>query len=573
MWSLRRILLLVVSAHLIRAQQVTGITAGVNQQTGERPSRLDINELSSKGGPAWDLFLQALAAVEDAPEADLVSWYQIAGIHGLPFKSYNGVGQVSGGNDQAGYCPHGQITFITWHRPYLVLLEQAIHTQAQRIAAGYSGSAAATYQAAAQTLRLPYWDWASDPGAQMPPVAIQETVQVNAASGPVTMHNPLYSYQFKTFPFTDPDFQDQPLSQFSESKRCTDGSEGSAGVVRWDVIAERLGSSAARIRRETYAAFTQGPSFADMASTGGRGASLENPHNTVHQEIGCGPLSTVAHMKPVAWSAFDPIFWLHHANVDRHFAMWQAIYPENATFSHSASGQAHFGTAAGPVTADSPLKPFVNGQGQFWTSKSAESTRAFGYTYPGIDDWAKSREELRSQVKALVNTLYGPQTTTARRHRRRVAGGLGVRQGISNSSAATEFSVQIQVDRADLAPFLPCAIEVSVGGVVAGEYTLLSMPTAGIGGAKVPLPPTAAGGGNGTVEGVPELDAVKALVQRMSLVIRKGNGEGTVPVAKVPSLVVAVEGREVKQPASENEFPVYGPSRTFPVQVQDIAKE
>jgi len=75
------------------------------------------------------------------------------------------------------------------------------------------------------------------------------------------------------------------------------------------------------------------------------------------------------------------------------------------------------------------------------------------------------------------------------------------------------------------------------------------------------------------VEGVLELDAVKGLVQRMSLVICKGDGEGTVPVAKVLSLVVAVEGREVKQPASESEFPVYRPSRTFPVKVQDIAKE
>jgi tyrosinase len=28
-------------------------------------------------------------------------------------------------------------------------------------------------------------------------------------------------------------------------------------------------------------------------------------------------------------SGFDPTFWLHHANVDRLFAMWQAVYPES----------------------------------------------------------------------------------------------------------------------------------------------------------------------------------------------------------------------------------------------------
>jgi tyrosinase len=28
------------------------------------------------------------------------------------------------------------------------------------------------------------------------------------------------------------------------------------------------------------------------------------------------------------FSAFDPIFWLHHANVDRMLSLWQAMYPD-----------------------------------------------------------------------------------------------------------------------------------------------------------------------------------------------------------------------------------------------------
>lgn len=42
-----------VLTQLVQGQQVTGIQAGVNKQTGERPSRLDINKLSSQRGPAW----------------------------------------------------------------------------------------------------------------------------------------------------------------------------------------------------------------------------------------------------------------------------------------------------------------------------------------------------------------------------------------------------------------------------------------------------------------------------------------------------------------------------------------
>jgi tyrosinase len=27
------------------------------------------------------------------------------------------------------------------------------------------------------------------------------------------------------------------------------------------------------------------------------------------------------------YSAFDPVFWLHHTNMDRIFALWQVLHP------------------------------------------------------------------------------------------------------------------------------------------------------------------------------------------------------------------------------------------------------
>lgn len=513
-----------------------------------------------------DLFVQALAVMQAAPESDWLSWHQIAGIHGLPFKPYNGVEQVPGGDDKAGYCPHGEITFVTWHRPYLVLLEQTMHAHAQTIASKYTGASAATYKSAAETLRLPYWDWASDPDAAIPPVTTQPTIKINTPTGPADVHNPLYSYRFQTFPFTDPDFQDQAVSQFNETKRSVDGSENSDGVNHYDLIAARLGSSFARIRSLIYSTFTQGgANFDAMASTGGGGFSLELPHNTVHQEISGGPTSKTGHTKPVKWSAFDPIFWLLHANVDRHFAMWQAIYHENATFSHSAKALGVFGTAPGVVTADSPLKPFKDGEGKFWTSKRVESTRVFGYTYPELNDWAMSKDELKKQVTAAVTKLYGPAAKTARKARSITGRSRHVRRVENGTVApATEYAVQIQVDRADLAPYLPCAIEVSMDNVVAGEYTLLSMPAAGAGGAKVPLSVAT----NGT-----DGDILKTLVERMSVVIRKGDGSGVVPPTKVPSLAIAIEGREVKKPAVDGAFPEFGPTTTFKVDVAEVLKK
>lgn len=57
-----------------------------------------------------------------------------------------------------------------------------------------------------------------------------------------------------------------------------------------------------------------------------RGASgmLENtPHNYIHNFVG----GTTGNMSDPALAARDPIFWLHHANVDRLWARWTELHP------------------------------------------------------------------------------------------------------------------------------------------------------------------------------------------------------------------------------------------------------
>jgi tyrosinase len=50
------------------------------------------------------------------------------------------------------------------------------------------------YQAAADNLRLPYWDWASIP--QMPNVVSEPTITITTANGDEEVNNPLFTYQF-----------------------------------------------------------------------------------------------------------------------------------------------------------------------------------------------------------------------------------------------------------------------------------------------------------------------------------------------------------------------------------------
>lgn len=53
---------------------------------------------------------------------DLLSAFQIGGIHGLPYTPWNGSGVTDKGTWE-GYCNHGSNIFPTWHRPYVSTYE------------------------------------------------------------------------------------------------------------------------------------------------------------------------------------------------------------------------------------------------------------------------------------------------------------------------------------------------------------------------------------------------------------------------------------------------------------------
>lgn len=187
---------------------------------------------------------------------------------------------------------------------------------------------------------------------------------------------------------------------------------------------------------QQFAVFTQSTTFEAMATTSNAGASFEEPHNIIHDDIACFSVAGHSgHMGDLNWSGFDPILcvfllvpivpfmadfaltnqsMLHHANIDRLYAMWQAINYNDPVFTSTQHGLALFGTAAGPVTADSPLRPFSLASSgdmnpSFHTSRSVESIISFGYTYPEIDDWSLAPADLANTVRVAINNLYGPQ--------------------------------------------------------------------------------------------------------------------------------------------------------------------
>ena len=60
-------------------------------------------------------------------QEDLISFFRLGGIYGMPYKAWDGVGPEKL-TEQAGYCTHGSVLFPTWHRPYVALYEASIRT-------------------------------------------------------------------------------------------------------------------------------------------------------------------------------------------------------------------------------------------------------------------------------------------------------------------------------------------------------------------------------------------------------------------------------------------------------------
>lgn len=99
---------------------IIGVHTG-SDVNGSVPLRIEVRELE-KDPVAWTLYILGLDMLQYTPQSDMLSWYQIAGIHGRPFIPFGNV-QPKPGNEQNGYCNHVSILFPTWHRPYLALYE------------------------------------------------------------------------------------------------------------------------------------------------------------------------------------------------------------------------------------------------------------------------------------------------------------------------------------------------------------------------------------------------------------------------------------------------------------------
>jgi hypothetical protein len=211
----------------------------------------------------------AVAAMQAKPATDPTSWTRQADIHGTATLPTPVL---------ADECRHQSWYFLAWHRMYLYYFERIV--RAQIVAAGGPNDWA-----------LPFWDYDQSGRRWLPPA----------------FRNP-----------TRPNGTPNRLFVANRNPGINDGTASLDPAITSPQFA---------LDRTT---FTGAPEFGGGAISaagqfmGQTGRLEQTPHNDVHVALG-------GLMADPGTAARDPIFWLHHANIDRLWHVWNQLGRANPT--------------------------------------------------------------------------------------------------------------------------------------------------------------------------------------------------------------------------------------------------
>ena len=239
-------------------------------------------------GPGWNKTLLnyalAMQALDELPLGNRNSWKFLGAMHGFDkglWVQQHLIAQAAPvppdlTNDTYGnQCQHASWFFLSWHRGYLHAFEAIVAATVKRLTG--------------DDWTLPYWNYLDhdNPKARSVPDAFL------ADNLPDGSPNPLRKYPRRP---GLAELRPGPTDSFSLAAVDEDdfvvGNHGSVGLG--------------------------GGISGDFIQFGGWTGQLEaNPHNTVHRLVG-------GFMGDPRLAGLDPIFWLHHCNIDRVWEAWMS---------------------------------------------------------------------------------------------------------------------------------------------------------------------------------------------------------------------------------------------------------
>ena len=230
-------------------------------------------------------YSRAIGEMKQRPLDDPLGWRFQGAVHAYDRASdpYQIAGEsMPSGPDERRFwhqCQHGSWFFLPWHRMYLFHFERIVLSEVIRLGGP-------------STWALPYWNYSQDVASRLLPVA-----------------------------FRDPTFADGSTNHLYVSQRTPAANSGGQFLDDIDVDIEDA------LRRKRFAGTDTGDTGFGGPRTGFShfsrpfGGLEQSPHNNVHVQVS-------GFMLDPRTAALDPIFWLHHANIDR---LWEAWKRRDAT--------------------------------------------------------------------------------------------------------------------------------------------------------------------------------------------------------------------------------------------------
>ena len=224
-------------------------------------------------------------------------YYQLASIHG---------GEPYDGDASNDFCAHGRECFGLWHRAYLLLFEQQLRRA--DVANGFDGNIA-----------LPYWDW--------------DQVELNGQCFPKVVRELILSggqRDLGAIPgFLPAAAAGRPFATGRKSRSFV-ASSPDEGALRLKLHnMEQDGVLDTAMAQQSHLMFAC-KRFSELDHDPST-VSLEEPHDNIHGFVG--------RLMADFGSAFHPIFWLHHCNVDRLYESWMASHGHELARQEMISNQ------------------------------------------------------------------------------------------------------------------------------------------------------------------------------------------------------------------------------------------
>jgi hypothetical protein len=244
-------------------------------------------EVPNTFDPITLAYANAIKVMQSRPATDPTSWAYQAAVHG----TFNPVPPGATWNA----CQHGSWFFLSWHRMYVYFFERIVRKAVVDVG-GPSDWA------------LPYWNYdRGAPANQLPP-AFRTPTLPDGTSNPLFLAAPVRSATMMANGALP------PLATTASAAMAMTNFTGSSGT-----------SFGGRISAPSHFGAVPG--------------SLEiTPHGVVHSIVGGGSAGacTQAWMNAFECAGLDPIFWLHHSNIDRLWNDWIALGQGRANPSEAA---------------------------------------------------------------------------------------------------------------------------------------------------------------------------------------------------------------------------------------------